>query len=98
MTFVRVTGQLDDAPVWATWENGEVYGDARLLAMARDYVERREQIPIAAGGPFVSARLDEPWSFTVTISSLVDDPIVSGDDLPSVAADRESGERNRASR
>jgi hypothetical protein len=88
MTFVRVTGTLGGEPVWATWEDGELYGDERLLATVRDHVRTGEALTLGGIGPLVPARIDDPWSFTVAISALVDDPVVSGDDLPHVEATR----------
>jgi hypothetical protein len=88
VTFVRVTGKLDGEPVWATWEDDELYGDERLLAAVRGHLATGEPVAITGSGPLVQARIDDPWSFTVTVSALVDDPVVSGDDLPHVEASR----------
>jgi hypothetical protein len=93
MTFVRVAGTQFGEAVWATWEDGVIFGDPRLLELARMYVEQHDEIPLGEGGPFVKADLDDPWSFTVTISSLVDDPVVGGDDLPYAATPRQARRR-----
>jgi hypothetical protein len=85
MTFVRVTGRIDGEAVWATWEDGAIYGDVRLVELARDYVDRGREIELGEGGPLLRAGLDDPWSFTATLASLVDDPVVGGDDLPFAA-------------
>jgi hypothetical protein len=82
VTFVRVTGTLDGEGVWATWEDGTLYGDERLLAAVREHVATGAPIALADSGPLIEARIDDPWSFTVTVSALVTDPLVSGDDLP----------------
>jgi hypothetical protein len=89
VTFVRVTGTLEGESVWATWEDGAVYGDERLLAAVREHVDTGAPIAIADTGPLIEAGIDDPWSFTVTVSALVDEPIVSGDDLPSTASPRQ---------
>ena len=86
MTFVRVTGYLDGVPVWATWADGVVFGDVRLLGAAQRHVDAHDDVPVTEDGPFLHASLADPWSFTATISCLVDDPTVSGDDLPHVAS------------
>jgi hypothetical protein len=91
VTFVRVTGRIDGEPVWATWEDGQIYGDARLVDLARSHVDAGKEIPLTEDGPFVKAALDDAWSFTTTMSVLVDEPVVSGDDLPSVTVE---GSRN----
>jgi hypothetical protein len=88
MTFVRVTGTLEGEAVWATWENGAVYGDERLLVAVREHLATGAPIAIAETGPLVQAGIDDPWSFTVTLSALVDEPTVSGDDLPRAVARR----------
>jgi hypothetical protein len=92
VTFVRVTGTQFGEAVWATWEDGVIFGDRRLLERARLYIDQHEEIPLGEGGPYVEPCLDNPWSFTVTISSLVEDPVVSGDDLP--FADASTWRRN----
>ena len=88
MTFVRVSGTLEGEPVWATWEDGALYGDDRLLAALREHLVTGDPIAIADTGPLFEAAVDDPWSFTVTVSALVDDPLVSGDDLPHAEATR----------
>ena len=85
MTFVRVTGTRLGEPVWATWEDGVVFGDPGLLEEAHRYVDRHDDIPLTAAGG-VPACFDDAWSFTVTIASLVEDPVVGGDELPFVHA------------
>jgi len=93
VTFVRVTGTLEGEPVWATWEDGTLYGDERLLAAVDEHLATGEGIALADTGPLVQARIDDPWSFTVTLSALVDDPVVSGDDLPHAEATRSDDDR-----
>jgi hypothetical protein len=90
MTFVRLTGTQFGEAVWATWEDGVIFGDPRLLERARMYVDRHEEIPLGEGGPFVKPSLDDAWSFTVTIASLLEDAVVGGDDLPHVATLRQA--------
>jgi hypothetical protein len=86
MAFVRVTGKRDGHAVWATWEDGRIYGDPRLVELAQAHVERHEDVALTEAGPYLTPRLDNPWSFAATMASLVDDPAVSGDDLPSARA------------
>lgn len=91
MTFVRVTGMLQGEAVWATWEDGAIYGDERLLAAVREHLATGAPIAIAETGPLVRAGIDDPWSFTVTLSALVDEPVIGGDDLPSAMVNRRLG-------
>jgi hypothetical protein len=89
MTFVRVTGTVEGRAVSATWQDGHVDGSPELLQRAYLLALTGSEVPLGGDGPSLPAHLDDPWSFTVTLTSLVEDPEVSGDELPSVAAAKE---------
>jgi hypothetical protein len=89
MTFVRVTGELSGRPVWATWQDGEIDGSPELLQRAYLLALTGSEVPLGGEGRSLPAKLDNAWSFTATLTSLVEDPDVSGDELPSVTAAKE---------
>jgi hypothetical protein len=89
MTFVRVTGTVEGRAVSATWQDGRVEGSPELLQRAYLLELTGEAVPLGGEGHSLPAKLDNAWSFTATMASLVEDPEVSGDELPSMAAAKE---------
>ena len=88
----RVVGSIEGRAVQATWDAGELEGDAHLLARVRALVDEGAQLLWPPVGPAYRAGLADPAAAATTIvNALLGAPWSIDGDVPEIAGEAVDG-------